>query len=121
MELYVIANVMLESCNKYTHLSNLFFCKQWMDETLYCMIIIVSNTVCLRSVKFDFLTPSIVILYNFLLPNHTITECIDIKSVLSMFIEYLSDIIYQYFIYLNTRQVLILHHSYFFRYIHCFT
>ena len=62
----------------------IFFCKQWMDETLYCMIIIVSNTVCLRSVKFDFLTPSIVILYNFLLPSHTITECINIKSVLSM-------------------------------------
>ena len=31
MELYVIANVMLESCNKYTHLSNLFFASNgWM-------------------------------------------------------------------------------------------
>ena len=29
-------------------------------------------------------------------------------------IKYLSDVIYQCFIYLNTRKVLILHHSYFF-------
>ena len=30
MELYVIANVMLENCNKYTYLSNLFL--QTMDR-----------------------------------------------------------------------------------------
>ena len=39
------------------------------------------------------------------------SKCI-FQNISDQSIKYLSDIIYQYFIYLNTRQVLILHHSY---------
>ena len=41
------------------------------------------------------------------------SKCI-LQNILDQSIKYLSDIIYQSFMYLNTRQVLILHHSHFF-------